>query len=394
MFQSFFDSFSGMMSFSQYLNTISNNISNMNTPGFRGSDVFLRGIAGSGNNGGDGTELVDVLPRQYQGSIKQTGNPSDLALNGSGFFILRDSNGNNYYTRGGQFRFNNKGYLVDQVTGYRVAGIDASGNLTDINISNLKTLPAAATTTVNFKGNLSDSDSVYNVNNIKVYDSSGTVHTLKAVFTNNDAQTQNSWVVNITDSNGNIVGTGTIKFANDGTPKSGANTVTVTLGSGSTSQKISMNFGSPGSYTGATELGGTGSTLGATVADGHGESGLVSYSFDNQGVMQLKYSDGEKKQGPQVGLAWFQNQQGLKSLGGSLFTTSDPSSAKLGRAGKGVFGTIQGGSLELSNVNLSQEFSNLILAQRGYQASAQVMTAANKMISQLYTNMATMSRGG
>lgn len=394
MFQAFFDSFSGMLSFSQYLNTISNNISNMNTPGFRGSDVFLRGIAGSGENGGDGTEVVDVLPRQYQGSIKQTGNPSDLALNGSGFFILRDSNGNNYYTRGGQFRFNSKGYLVDQVTGYRVAGIDASGNLTDINISNLKTLPAAATTTVNFKGNLSDSDSVYDVSSIKVYDASGTVHTLKAVFTNNDAQTKNSWVVNVTDSNGNIVGTGTIQFASDGTPKSGANTVTVTLGSGSSAQKITMNFGSPGSYTGATELGGTGSTLGATVADGHGTSGLVSYSFNNQGVMQLKYSDGETKQGPQVGLAWFQNDQALKSLGGSLFTTPDPSSAKLGRAGKGVFGSIQGGSLELSNVNLSQEFSNLILAQRGYQASAQVMTAANKMISQLYTNMATMSRGG
>jgi len=125
MFQALFNSLSGLFSFSRSLDTVSNNVSNMNTPGFRGSDTFFENV-----NGGRGTRVAGEGLRTTAGDIRQTGTPTDVAIDGNGFFILRDDTGNLYYTRSGQFRFNDQGLLTDSFTGYQVMSVENAGNLT------------------------------------------------------------------------------------------------------------------------------------------------------------------------------------------------------------------------------------------------------------------------
>lgn len=390
MFQAIFNSLSGMFGFSKGLDTVSNNVANMNTPGFLGSNAFFENVNGSTPNDsgepGYGTKLGDTSIDFSQGNIQQTGVASDLALNGSGFFILRNTDGKDYYTRSGQFQFDQNGYLIDSATKDRVQGLDAAGNLTDISIASLKTIAPQATTTINLTGNLSPSDPTDTINNVTVYDASGNAQTLNLAFTNNSATTPNSWTVDVTDASGNNVGTGTVQFASDGSPASGGNSFTVTLGSGSAAQTIKLNFGTAGSYTGATELSGSPTSLAAAAADGHASASMTGYSFDTTGTMQLTYSDGETKSGPQVALAYFPDQSVLTSAGSSLFTASDTTKMQTGKPGQGVFASIEGGSLEMSNVNLTNEFGQMIVLQQGYQASSRVMSIANDLLTQLYNN--------
>ena len=141
MFQALFNSLSGLFSFSRSLNTVSNNVSNMNTPGFRGSDSFFSNV-----EGGYGTRIAGEDMRTQAGDLRQSGNPTDIADDGAGYFVLRDSSGELYYTRAGQFRFNEQSLLVDSVNGYEVMAMDASGNLVTLDLDEYRTIPAVATT--------------------------------------------------------------------------------------------------------------------------------------------------------------------------------------------------------------------------------------------------------
>lgn len=381
MFQALYNGLSGLFAFSQSLNTISNNISNMNTPGFRGSDAFFANLFD-----GNGAEIVGQGVRTQEGSIQQTGNPTDVAINGEGFFILKDGQGNLYYTRAGQFQFDNQGYLVDTVYGYRVQALDASGNLNDINLASLKTLPAQATTTVQMTGNLSPQSPTDSVTGIQIYDAQGNAHTYSATFTNNTTTTPGSWTVSITDAQGNVVSNGEVRFGTDGTPQSGYNIMTLKLTFQGQTQNVTLNFGTPGALDGATQFSGTASNLAAQVKDGHGVLPLTTEAFDQNGVLQLTYSDGEKNAGPQLALAYFPNEAGLEQLHGRLYVGNTTQQRQIGRPNQGIFGQISGGSLELSNVDLTQELANMIIIQRGFQASSQVLTVANSMLQQLYNS--------
>lgn len=386
MFQSFFNSLSGLFSFSRSLDTISNNVSNMNTPGFRGSDAFFRSVNGSGDNAGYGTNIMGNALRTQAGEIRQTENPSDLALNGAGFFILRNEQGETFYSRAGQFQFDEDGYLIDSATEMRVAGIDEAGNLVDINIDDLRTLPPQATTAINLAGNLAAGGGAHSIDDIDIFDASGNTVTLSVVMTDNSATTPNSWTVDVTDADGNIVGTGEIRFAADGSPLTGFNTMDVTVTNDGVAQTVTLNFGEAGSYSGATQFSGTASNLGVRNVDGNAVAGLTSYTFDENGVMQLQYSNGEEVEGSQVALAHFTDETALSQASGSLYTASDTSTRSLGTAGEGLFGKIQGGSLELSNVDLTKEFADMMIVQRGYQASSKVMNVANELLERLYSN--------
>lgn len=379
MFQALFNGLSGLFAFSQSLNVISNNVANMNTPGFRGSDSFFANLFE-----GDGAAVVGQGVSTQEGSLQQTGNPTDVAISGQGFFILKDPQGNLYYTRAGQFQFNNQGYLVDTVYGYRVQAIDANGNLTDINVASFNTLPPQATTTVQMTGNLSTQSPTDSVTGIQIYDAQGNAHTYTATFTNNTATTPGSWTVSITDSQGNVVTNGEIRFGTDGTPQTGYNTLTLNLTFQGTAQAVTFNFGTPGTLSGATQFSGTASNLAAQVQNGHSALPLTTESFDQNGVLQLTYSDGEKQAGPQLALAYFANESGLQQLQGRLYSGNTTQQRQIGRANQGVFGQISGGSLELSNVNLTQELAEMIVIQSGFQANSQVLTVANSMLQQLY----------
>lgn len=385
MFQALFNSLSGLFSFSRSLDTVSNNVSNMNTPGFRGSDTFFENV-----NGGRGTSISGEGLRTGAGDIRQTGNATDLAIDGSGFFILRDPSGNLHYTRAGQFRFDEQGMLVDSVTGFEVMAVDEAGNLNAIDLDAYRTLPPQATTRVNLVGNLAPGTPTFAINTVRIYDASGNLHTLTINLRDNTAVTPGSYLVTVTDETGATVGTGETRFGLDGTPLTGFNTMALNLNYGGTPQTVSLNFGTPGAFSGATRLSGGTTNLGARVTDGHPVLGVTELSFDDNGVMQLVYSANERRQGPRIGLASFPNESGLELSGGRLISGTSMTERTLGRPGEGAFGRISGGSLEMSNVDLTQEFADMIIIQRGYQASSRVMTVSNEMLEQLYNS----TRGG
>jgi flagellar hook protein FlgE len=377
--QALYNSVSGLFSFSQSLDTISNNISNMNTPGFRGSDSFFENIMDD-----DGTKISGTAENTSEGQIEQTSTSTDVAIQGNGLFILKDPQGNTYYTRSGQFEFNSSGQLVDSVNKYLVQGYDSSGTFGDINITNYQTLPAQPTTTVNMTGNMSPSDPTESVSNITVYDAQGNAHTLSMALTNNKATTPGSWGVTITDSAGATVGSGNIVFNTDGTPETGSNTITMTSTLGAASQTIAFNFGTPNGLSGATGFSGTAGSLAAQVQDGHAVVGVSSEAFDATGTLQLTYADGETKAGPQLALASFQDESSLQLIQGNLYMPPQNENAQIARPNTTIFGQIEGSSLEMSNVDLTQELADMIVIQRGYQASSRVMTVSSDMLQQLY----------
>ncbi len=385
MFQALYNSLSGLFSFSRSLNNVSNNVSNMNTPGFRGSDSFFENV-----NGGSGTRISSEGLRTKPGDIRQTGMPTDLANDGNGYFVLRDGNGNFYYTRAGQFRFDDQGFLVDTANGYQVMSIDSAGNLNPIDLDAYRTLPPKATTLVKMVGNIAPGTPTSTVGSVKVYDASGNLHTLTVTLTDNNATVPGGYLASVTDETGATVGSAPIVFGSDGTPAAGSNTLPVTLVSQGVSLTLTLNFGTPGAFDGATRLSGTTSTLGARVEDGHAVLGITNLSFDEKGILQLTYSSTEKRQGPQIALASFPSESSLHLSGGRLISGTGTQQPVLGRATEGVFGHIAGGSLEMANVDLTQEFADMIIIQRGYQASSRVLTVSNEMIEQLYNSI----RGG
>jgi flagellar hook protein FlgE len=380
MLQALYNSLSGLFAFSSSLDTISNNVSNMNTPGFRGSDPHFENMLD-----GLGTRISGTGLRTGEGQIEQTGNPSDLAIRGEGLFILKNvATGETFYTRAGQFIFDPNGYLVDSITSYRVQGLDAGGNLADISIAAARSLPAQATTALTFSGNLSAQDTAPTTTSVTIYDAAGTAHAYSVKFTNNTTTTPGSWLVSVTDSAGQSAGSGEIRFNTDGSLQAGYNSMTLSLTLNGKTQSIACSFGTPGTPSGTTQFSGVATSISGVPKDGHGVIGLSSISFDDKGVLTLTYSDKETRQGSRIALASFPDETALKLAQDRLYRSPPDQKSQVGGAGDGSFGQLAGGSLEMSNVDLTQELAQMIVVQRGYQASSRVMTISNEMLQQLY----------
>lgn len=384
MFQSFFNGLSGMFNFSQSLDNVSNNIANMNTPGFRGTDNFFRSVNGSGNQG-LGTSLDGTSQRLTMGEIRQTGNETDLALTGKGFFVLRNDSGEIFYTRAGQFGFNEDNILVDSSTQMAVMGITSADNLESIDISDFRILPPLATTDVSFSGNLSSTDSDHQISNVLVFDALGETHALTIDFTNVPTST-NAWAVAILDEDDNSLGGDEISFDLTGAPAAGGNSFSIDVTFGGETQTIEFNFGEPGSFNGTTQFSSSDSSLGVSDISGNGILGLTGVEFSREGVIQFTYSNGETREGGQVAIAAFNNEALLEVDTGSLYRANSNILPDYSRAGDEGLGNIQGGSIELSNIDLTQEFADILIIQRGYQASSRVMSVSNELIEELYNS--------
>jgi flagellar hook protein FlgE len=251
-------------------------------------------------------------------------------------------------------------------------------------------LPAKPTTKVEMIGNLVVSSSSHSISSVQVFDATGAAQTLSIAFTKQTSTPPNTtWKVDISLA-GAVIGTGNIAFGADGSPVANANTVTFSLTSNGQTQSIVLDFGSPSSFNLATQSSGSSSTLGAKVIDGSAIAGLTGFNFDEKGVIKYTYSNGEKRDGPQIGLAAFADETTLIAGEKSLYRAPGVVTPRFGIAGTDQFGRISGGHIELSNVDLSQEFGDILIIQRGYQASSRVMTVANEMLEQLYNN----TRGG
>lgn len=389
----------GLLGFSKGLDVLGNNIANLNTPGFKGSELSFRDLfyrysaIGDGQSTsqiGQGMDASATRTRFRQGELRDTGNPLDIAVDGSGFLVLQQD-GKNYYTRAGQMEFSRDGLLVDRTTGGRVQSLTGSLLLQDINIASLRSNLPQPTSRVEFTGNMTrtippSGSATHQITGVTVYDSAGTLHTLTINFTSTTAGIWTLEIIEPAASPTAVIGTGEIRYQGNGSPEVNFNTATLNLApAGTAASTITLFFGEPGTFSWTTGFSGT-TNSGAQVStqDGYAVGSLTKATFSENGTLTLTYSNGQITDGPRLALAWFDDLQRLGQQGNSLFVNNGDERPILGHATEGVMGKVIAEKIELSNVELTEQFTDMVIIQRGYQASSQITTVSNEMIQQLF----------
>jgi flagellar hook protein FlgE len=296
------------------------------------------------------------------------------------------------YTRDGEFEFNAAGMLVARQSGLPVLAYSGSGAPTTLSIADARSIAGVASSTVKFDGSLStaDSDKSHTISDIGLYDRLGVRHAASIVFSDQTDPTppsiDHTWNFTLTDDNNKQLASGQLVFGPDGSPQSGSDKFTFSWSPvGSVAQQITLDFGEPGQYGGLTSFSvGTTSTAKLTSVDGSASGSLSATRFLRDGSLQAQYSNGQTRNLGQLVLAFFQQPQDLQQGEYNLLSWSGSQPPQLGRPGNAQFGVIAGGQVEASNVDLTQQFSELIIIQRGFQGSSQVLSAANDMLQQLF----------
>jgi len=407
MFTSFSTALSALNATSTAIDVVGNNLANMNSTGFKTanmsfSDLVTQSLgAGLGSTQvGFGTATPLTLTNFSQGAIQTT--PDGLlngAISGEGFFLVQDpTSGNTQYTRAGDFQTDARGNLMT-ANGYFVQGwnADATGAIdTNAPVANLivpvGTLqPPVATTTISAGMNL-DSSATPGTNfsdTITIYDSLGTSHQLTFTFTetspNNWSYVANLAAADLSDPTTAQVGTGTLVFQTDGTLDftQTANPVQFTLPqfsdgatAGGTITWNLQNANGSGTITQFDQA----SASSSSTQDGQPASQLVNVGLGDGGVILAQYSDGQQVTVGRIALASIANPDSMVAVGNNNYMLSSRSaSPNIGVPGTGGRGTIQGASLEASNVDIATQFTNLIVYQRGYEANGKVVTTANQL---------------
>ena len=395
---------SGLEASSASLNVVANNLANLNTDGYKDEtlnfgDVFnqMQGISGNGDpiQYGSGVQVDGQSANFTNGSVSSTGIPSNMALQGNGFFVVQGS-GETSYTRAGDFTVNSQGQLCTPqgqlVMGYPAVDgvVSASSALAPISVNTASNIPGVPTSSFQMETNLDASSAVGSTYSapITVYDSLGTSHVLTVQYTNAGA---NSWNYSIsvpsTDTGGTgtptPVATGTLTFNSSGvltSPTAPVTGITVSgLADGAAPMNLTWNLTDSSGNPTLTQQSATSATS-STDQNGYGVGTLSGYSVLPDGTVQGQFSNSQTLALGQVAIASFANVQGLTQSGGNDYQASFSSGAPvIGQAGVAGNGSITGGSVELSNVNLSTEFANMIVAQQGYEANAKVLTTLDQV---------------
>lgn len=404
MLRSMFTSIGSLTLHQSYMDVVANNLANVNTTGYKSSRVTFQdqisqllaaGAAPSANVGGInptqiglGVRLGSITTGFTQGALQSTSRPSDIAIQGDGFFIYSD-NTTQYYSRDGALDMDADGVLVNTSTGLRIQGwqaqtisgstgvIDTGLPIGQITIPVNSTL-ARATTNATLRGNL---DSTLPLGNTftataGIYDSLGVLHPVSVVYTHtaNDTWT---WAASA-GSPAASVGSGTVTFNTSGQYTGGSGTITIpgTGGAAATTATLDMSN--------LTQLA-TANDVALSNQDGLAAGSLSGFSVvTNTGEIYGLYSNGLQERIGQIAMANFINPSGLEHAGQNLFITGLNSGApQVGTANSGGRGTLVSGYLEASNVDMAQEFTNMILAQRGFQASSRVITTSDEMLQEL-----------
>jgi flagellar hook protein FlgE len=380
-----------MNAYSRGLQTISNNVANLNSPGFKAtatnfSDVFSYGgggltfFSGLGSaQAGNGVRFSEARVDFGQGDLRQSDGDLDLAIQGSGFLVLL-KDGKTYYSRTGQFIVDTDGFVSQTGgTGYRLGVLDGTGRAVALNLDSKRTSAPIATTTVKLSDNLSSSATTATISDIAVYDALGGKQTWQAKF-DKVTDATGVWTVTITDQTGSEVGKQTLKFVGS-TVDPAANKLTFTKAISDTNPlSVVLDFSS-----GVTSFSaGTTSTLRAASVDGNGVGALTTVTIDEQGQVKLTYSNSKTDLQGFVALADFRDPQQLRRLSGGLFENAGNGPVRMISSGTEGIGRLLSKQSEASNVDLSQQFGDLILIQRGFQASSQVVSITNDMIQQLF----------
>ena len=403
MSRALFTAVSGLRNHQVWLDVIGNNIANANTTGYKSSSVVFNdilgqtittGVAPTATKGGVnpiqvglGMTFGSISPNFLQGSIQTTNRNTDMAIQGDGFFVLANGS-DRTYTRAGAFTLDANGNLVDGATGFKVQG--ASGTI-QINIGQQSA--ATATTKALFKGNLdfSVADGSTYVATFNVLDSVGSAHTLTATFTKNFAGAAGRWDWAVTEADTSIssltTATGSVIFNASGNISSGASQaigLVYAAGAGvTTPQSVTLDFGTATNTTPVTGVAAP-STVTLASQDGVQSGTLQSFAIGLDGAITAFFSNGKSTTLDTVQLASFANPAGLIKIGSNQYRESATSgNAATGNPGTGGRGTLVAGALEQSNVDLAQEFSSMIIAERGFQANARTISTANQLLEEL-----------
>lgn len=398
MLRSLFTGISGLRTHQQMMDVTGNNIANVNTTGFKSSsaifqDTLSQMVTGAGapqaGNGGTnpsqiglGVQLSAITTNFTQGSTQVTGRSTDMMINGDGFFVVSNK-GEQMYTRAGSFSFDADGRLVNSsgmvMQGWGVndqGDVDTKMVPDDVTLPITTLFPPKETTGATFKGNLPGDaeDGAEITTSIKIYDQAGGEQTLAVTFTK-DAAPATTWQVAVADTaNPPNTVAGQVDPGIDGANPHATHLMLAVAQSGET---IDVDL------SGVTGFDGQ-STVAPQSQNGAAMGSLSSFSISKDGLVVGVFSNGLKQTLAQIAMANFNNPPGLEKAGESVYRSSvNSGEPQLGTAGSGGRGFLQGQALEMSNVDLGQEFTNMVVAQRGFQANSKVISTADELLQEL-----------
>lgn len=429
---SFYTGLSGLQANATTLNVTGNNLSNVNTSGFkRGQANFAQvmsntvsGLAGNNNpiQMGLGVRTSEVLQTFRQGSIQTTGQKTQLAIQGDGFFTVRQ-NGSDMYTRSGNFSFNNEGFLVagngGRVQGYTNINdrgeVDAAAGLDDVRVDLGSTSDPVATTLARFTSNFNAGAAEGETFNgsMEVFDSKGVAHTLTATFTKSANTGEWTYTFDVTGGEFDpppaaegeaapFPASGSLIFDQEGKMEAigptGGPFVLLTdagsadldlsitnLSSGAADMTVTWDVENEDAGGGASYLQehGTVNTVASLFQNGSGAGSLQDIEIAQDGRVLGFYSNGTTLPIARIALATFANNQGLKQLDGNFYIPTNASGvANFNGNEEDALSSIISGSLENSNVDIAEEFTTMITGQRGYQSNSRTITTIDQLMQE------------
>lgn len=406
----FYSGLAGLSAYSNALTVVGNNLANINTTGFKFSDITFedlvtRTFGGVATNAAGNPMQVGlgILPNSIsgvfsQGSIQTTTDSTNAALEGNGFFVVGDTVDDRFYTRAGNFFFNNDGYLVNPggkyVLGYTQKDADnniiPSGPLSLIDLAANNLSAPQQSTEFQIVANLDvrEADGDTYTSSVTIYDSKGASHTLTITFTHDTTAANDRWDYLIDVSDATVTAatdSGYIEFGPDGT-------LLNTNGGGPADINIDLqNFtndaddmtvtwdiieNNVGFITGYPIPSATSSTN----TDGYPPGYLSAIVIDQEGIIQGVFTNGQVEDIAQLAISQFNNPKGLLRMGHNLFAETNASGTPaIGAAGTGGRGTVVGSALEASNVDIAVEFTKMLVFERGYQANSRIITASDTL---------------
>lgn len=406
---------SGLNAQSQTLAIISDNIANSSTTGYKTTTASFSTLVtqqtGTTSYASGGVSVTGVQSVSEQGLIEATSSNTDLAIDGDGFFVVTNADGEYFYTRDGQFQVDEEGYLKT-VDGYYLMGyeLDANGDPVGGNTNDLSSLSrinvedvtgtARATETVELEANLPADAIVGDTydTTVQVFDSLGVAQNLELTWQKTNT---NEWSLNVADPTSpqdSTVTTGTttggpytVTFNDDGSLDTVTPALDITVTgwtSGAADSTISFDIGTPGTADGLTQFssddGAPDIQLYGIEQDGARYGQMSSVEIDDDGRVTANFDNGETTEIYEIPLATFPNANGLQKHSGNVYSATTESGAYLlSEAGEAGAGTIAASALEASTVDIADEFTRMIVAQEAYSAASRVITTSDEMMDEL-----------
>jgi flagellar hook protein FlgE len=406
--RSMFSAISGLRAHQTKMDVTGNNIANVNTVGFKSSQtvfqdtlsqVIRAGGAPAADRGGTnpaqvglGVKVAAITTNWTQGATQSTGRSTDFMIEGDGFFVTKGAGAEQLYTRAGSLSFDASGRLVTPDGGILQGWIanpdgtiNPNGPIEDLSVPYGAAVPPTATRTSVIEGNLDSAatEDAFVQTPVKMFDQMGVRQDVTYTFTK--TATPNTWTLTVNNGGAalpltNADGTafdGTVTFDNDGTMLTPAAGIAFAPGSPSWPGTVAVDLSAVDQFGGKSEVV-------PSDVDGYAMGTLQGFSLSNDGTITGTYSNGLRQNLGQLAMASFNNPSGLEKAGNSSFRVAQNSGeAMVGIAGSGGRGVLSSGALEMSNVDLSEEFTSLIVAQRGFQANSRVISASDELLQDL-----------